>query len=93
MTHSQARVATERPQRYIKQLCEHLGHRITADWDERQGSLTFPDGRCTLEIVPEGLLLDAQASDDEALAHVEDVTGRHLERFGQRDQLQVQWKR
>ena len=78
---STARVATERPARYIKQLAEHMSHRIQTEYADDRGSLTFAFGRCDLLAEDGTLVLRAQADDDENLARVEDVTGRHLERF------------
>ena len=40
----------------------------------------------------EGVLtLLAEGPDAESLARVQDVLGRHLERFGQRNELTVSW--
>jgi hypothetical protein len=39
------------------------------------------------------LLLEAIAADGESLAVVEDILGRHLERFGARRELTVSWRR
>ena len=40
---STARVSTDRPSRYGKQLAAHMGRKITSSWDEtaQTGSLTF----------------------------------------------------
>ena len=54
-----SRVATERGERYRKQLASHFGNKI--------------------EVV-------------ETLDRVKDVTGRHLERFGEKDGLAVTWQ-
>ena len=37
------------------------------------------------------IVLEADASDEESLARVKDVLGRHLERFGARRELTVHW--
>ena len=37
--------------------------------------------------------MEAIAADEESLAVVEDVLGRHLERFGARRELIVSWQR
>ena len=42
---------------------------------------------------PDHLSLEASAADAESLAVVEDVLGRHLERFGARRELAVTWQR
>ena len=38
-------------------------------------------------------VLEADAEGDEGLAHVTDVLARHLERFGSRRELVVEWTR
>jgi uncharacterized protein len=57
-----SRVATERGERYRKQLASHFGNKIEV------------------------------AEDAETLHRVKDVTGRHLERFGEKDGLVVTWQ-
>ncbi|RBQ17347.1 DUF2218 domain-containing protein [Spongiactinospora rosea] len=87
-----ATVATDRPERYLKQLCAHLGRKVQADYTETQGLLTFAYGQCELAARPGSLVLSAAAPTADDLAKVEDVVGSHLVRFGERDELDVQWK-
>lgn len=93
---SVATVATERAPRYGKQLVSHLGRRSVGAWDEdaETGSLVMGDGaaRVTLTSAPSALIIEVQA-DDTAIATYQDVVGRHLERFGERDELAVEWVR
>lgn len=92
MLSSQARVATDQPERYLKQLVSHLGHRlITSAADDGTGLVEFERGRC--ELTPEvgALVLAAAADDAETLARVQDVVGGHLERFGAKAGLRVDW--
>lgn len=96
---STARVATDRPARYGKQLTSHFGNKITATWDAeaQNGSLTFDrDGQTTgtadLTCEPEHLVLTLRA-DNEHVERLEEVAGRHLTRFGAKDQLVVSWVR
>ena len=92
MVTSTARVPAERPQRYIKQLVSHLAHRLSTRWlPPDAGTIEWPDGHCALRGEDGVLVLTATADDAEALAHVQDVIGRHLERFGARDGLRVHW--
>ncbi|GII92733.1 DUF2218 domain-containing protein [Sinosporangium siamense] len=88
-----ATVATDRPERYLKQLCAHLGRKIKADYTDTEGTLTFDAGLGQVTATPGMLTLRASADNPENLAVVEDVLGRHLEGFGQRDGLQVVWER
>ena len=91
---STATVATDRAARYGKQLVAHLGRRVTAEWDEQTGTgwIDFEESRAELSAGPEALDIRLSAEPD-ALARMEDVVGRHLVRFGARDELTVQWVR
>lgn len=89
-----ADVATATPDRYAKQLMSHLGHRLEFT-PEGESAWRTSIGDATARIaVTEGVLhMSAEAPDDESLARAEDVLGRHLERFGQRQELVAAWER
>lgn len=87
-----ARVSTEASERYAKQLCSHLGRRSTAEFADGQGRIELSRGVIKLTSQPGELLLVAEAASVEDLAVVADVAGRHLERFGQRNELVVRWE-
>jgi len=91
--HSAAYVSTERPSRYLKQVCSHFGHKIESQYDETTGRLGFPFGTCELEAQDGTLVLRVAAPDAEQLDRIEGVVGGHLERFGTKDALQVVWHR
>jgi hypothetical protein len=92
MRQSVARVQTAQPERYVKQLVSHLGHkRATELLAPGHGVINFDDGRCTVTADEGVLVLTAIAEDLAALARIQDVVGRHLERFGTRAELRVQW--
>ncbi|MEY9926496.1 hypothetical protein ABH926_001118 [Catenulispora sp. GP43] len=93
MIESVANVATDRPERYLKQLVSHLGNTIDAEQSEdgHTGTLIFSSGACELSAEPGTLRLTARAQDAERLAAVEDVVARHLVRFGEKDALVVRW--
>jgi uncharacterized protein len=96
MLTSTAVVATDAPERYAKQLLAHLGRKNTVETigGERQGGrLVFAYGTGIVRPQDNHLLLEAAAEDVESLAHVEDVLGRHLERFGAKRELVVTWQR
>lgn len=94
MPRSEARVATDRPHRYAKQLASHLGRRSETSWDEEkgEGGIVFQNGTGTLTAT-EGALLLTVETDSDNLALLEDVVGRHLVRFGTKDELIVEWHR
>lgn len=86
-----AYVTTEAPERYAKQLASHLGRRCEIR-DEPEGTrIVITGGDCLMQSRPGVLELHATADDAESLERVKDVVGRHLERFGQRHELQVSW--
>lgn len=91
---SEALVVTDRPARYGKQLVAHLSRRNGGHWSEsdQRGWIEFADGRAELSCAAGGLCLSIQANPDH-LARLEDVVGRHLVRFGARDELHVRWSR
>jgi hypothetical protein len=103
MVASTARVATQRPTLYLKQICEHFAdesrrhsaQEFEVTFDDHEGSVNFApivSGTCRLNAREEGVLvLDARGSDQAALERVQRIVAKHLERFGQRDGLAVEW--
>lgn len=91
---STAAVATTRPERYARQLVAHMARKVPATWDEATGtgSVSFPSGELALSRAGDALLLELRA-DPAQLDRWEDVVGRHLVRFGTRDELVVSWRR
>ncbi|MER6443736.1 DUF2218 domain-containing protein [Streptomyces venezuelae] len=87
-----ARVVTDRPARYIKQLVSHMGHKATTDLaSDGRGTITVAAGTCILTPTPDRLELTATAVDLPSLAGVQDVITRHLVRFATQEELSVAW--
>ena len=81
-------VATDRPARYIKLGTAELpdGIRLTFNRDgifRGYGDLRETDG---------ALVMEVRAESDEQAAHLADVLDRHLVRFGERDELTVNFE-
>jgi uncharacterized protein len=90
---STARVATERGERYRKQLASHFGNKIEVAESPDGTVLSWGfGGTTTLTVEPGALVMAASADDEQTLDRVMDVTGRHLERFGEKDGLVVTWQ-
>jgi len=88
---SQATVPSARADRYVKQLVSHLGRKATVV-PEGDGHCIFVSaGSCTIRADGGKIELVAAADTEQALRTVEDVIARHLQRFGQRDELLVTW--
>jgi len=93
MLHARAEVATATPDRFIRQLVSHLSHKAATELrPDESGVIDVHDGQCTLTSAGGRLVLEASADGAEGLAHVKDVVGRHLERFGARAALRVEWR-
>lgn len=92
---STAAVATDRPARYAKQLASHMGRKAATEWDEEagQGWIQFPTGKATLAAGDDVLLVALVADDAESRDRLEGVVGRHLVRFGAKDELVCSWVR
>jgi hypothetical protein len=93
---STAVVQTDAAARYAKQLLAHLGRKAgvePVDGEPDGGLLRLSAGTGVVRPRGDHLLLEAAAVDGESLALVEDVLGRHLERFGARRELVVVWQR
>lgn len=91
-----ARVTTDRPARYGKQLASHLGRRADATWDEQgdRGRIEFDAGVAQADLTcGEGVLEMSLTTPADLAERFEGVLGRHLARFGARDELVVQWQR
>lgn len=91
-----ARVPTDRPARYGKQLASHMGRKVPFTWDAETdcGTVTFADGRVSAKLhgEPSALVLELDSTPED-VANYEDVLGRHLVRFGARDNLVCAWRR
>jgi hypothetical protein len=84
-------VATERPQRYIKQLVSHFGNKVKTELTDQGGRLEFDFGTCDLKAMSDGIELVGTADDEAQLETLKDVVARHLVRFGTNDEFTVSW--
>ncbi|RLK58242.1 MULTISPECIES: DUF2218 domain-containing protein [Actinokineospora] len=94
MATSSARVVTDRPGRYAKQLAAHMARKVDTSWDADTGvgELRFPFGTSSLVAEPDALLLTVDGAAED-LERLEAVVGKHLVRFGAKDELVVLWSR
>jgi len=88
---AQTLVLTDRPARYAEQIAKHFGHRCEAQWSGDSGFVAFEAGRCEMHAEEGGLRLAAAAFSPAGLAQIQDVVKRHLERWGEKDALRVEW--
>lgn len=86
------RMATDRPERYAKQLFSHWSERGEQSIDGATSVMVWPDGQVIRLTPQDGALLVEVSVPDADAAGFGDVVARHLERFGQRDELKVVWE-
>jgi len=85
-------MATDRPERYAKQLLSHWSKR--GDAVEEDGALVqrWATGQVIILRPVEGSLeIEVSVVDGDDSARFAQVVKEHLERFGQRDELDVVW--
>jgi hypothetical protein len=105
MPASTARVATEHPTTYLKEVCEHFAderqrhsaQEFEVSFDDHEGFINFApvvSGTCSLDARQEGVLVvEASGSDQAALERVQRIVTKHLQRFGGSGGLTVEWVR
>jgi catechol 2,3-dioxygenase len=89
---ARAVVQTSKPSPYLLQLSKHFRHKLPVRFDERQAVIPLAVGHAALEAGDGSLTITAFAQTPAELARVERVIGSHLERFGRRDELAVNWE-
>jgi uncharacterized protein len=86
-----AAVVTATPGRYAKQLAAHFGRRCEVVEEADGVRIVFGDGSCLVQPRDETLDLQVSAPSAPEVERLIQVVGSHLERFGQRNELQVSW--
>ena len=91
---SRADVVTDVPARYAKQLLSHLGRKVEFVEDQPGSWTATVLGTVARITVGDGVLvLQAEGHEGGSVSRVEHALGDHLERFGQRNELVVTWRR
>jgi hypothetical protein len=88
-----ASVVTATPERYAKQLASHLSRRSEIREDPDGQTIVLTDGECQLRPRDDRLDHHVRAATESAVDRITDVVGSHLERFGQLNELHVEWQR
>lgn len=86
-------MATDRPERYAKQLAGHWARKGTTEEADDATIIRFDSGqRVVMRPMPGMLEIEASVPDDEDPLRFAEVVKNHLERFAQRDELNVVWQ-
>jgi hypothetical protein len=85
-------MATERPERYARQLASHWATRGPVTVDREVTTMRWATGQIIVMRVVEGALaIEVSVPDGIDLEHFAQVVKEHLERFGRRAELNVVW--
>ena len=85
-------MATDRPERYAKQLASHWAKRGPVTEEGDATVMRWESGQVIVMRPVEGALdVEVSVPDDADLARFAQVVKEHLERFGKRDELDVVW--
>ncbi|MET0526174.1 MAG: DUF2218 domain-containing protein [Nocardioides sp.] len=85
-------MATERPERYAKQLAGHWSAKTTVEDADDRTVLRFPNGNVVeLRSVEGALDVTVSVPDRGDPDRFAQVVAEHLQRFGHRDKLTVVW--
>lgn len=83
---------TDRPERYAKQLAGHWARKGSAGEEEGVTVIRFDTGQVVALHAEHGLLrIEASVPDGGDADGFAQVVAEHLQRFGQRDELEVAW--
>ena len=86
-------MATDRPERYAKQLAGHWARKGSAGEEDGATVIRFDSGQLVvLRPGPDGLLVEASVPEGGDADRFAAVVKVHLERFGTREELQVVWE-
>jgi uncharacterized protein len=92
---SQGFAKCEKPERYIKQLVSHWGHKYATSYDEggATGSFPFSDTEtAVMAVQPEGIAITLVTGDHDRNVHMRGVIERHIDRFAFREApLSYEW--
>jgi len=85
-------VATNRPERYAKQLASHWARRGPATDEDGATVLRWETGQViTMRPAEVALEVEVSVPDEGDVDRFADVVKDHLERFGQRNELDLVW--
>ncbi len=91
MITSKANVEMNDPLRAMRRLCRHWSHKLTVDFNDEEGNVTFETGSVHFTILPESLSMHLTAETEEDLTTLQDVIDRHLIRMVSNEELTITW--
>lgn len=85
------RFPTDRPERYLKQLCSHLGRKLDAQQEDGDGTIRLGTAIARLTSMPGSLEIAVSGAEDADVHRVMGVIGAHLDKFAEKEGITTQW--
>ena len=87
---STAAIHMLQPERLMKRLCKHWGHKFPVELSEQQGSIELPLGICRMLCTD--ILQVELHSDVEQISQLQQVVADHLRRMASSEELVIDWQ-
>jgi hypothetical protein len=87
---SVAYIQTEKPQRVMKRLCKHWGHKLPVVLAEHESSIELPMGMCRM-YCSDVLKVELQ-TDIAQMPKLQQVVADHLLRMANPEALVIEWQ-
>lgn len=87
MYNTSTQLQTTEGSRYIRMLCKHFAHKISAPYSEWRGDCEFVCGTATMLADGQSLRFELSADSSEGLDQTKHVIEDHLIRFAHREGL------
>ena len=93
MLTASSKFKTEKPSKYLMQLCKHFAHKVDVSYTEQQGEVTFPCGTALLQNKTDRLEFYVEAPTQEELSQCQSIIESHIVRFAFREKLEhLNWE-
>lgn len=89
---AQSIIATPNAAKIMRWTIGHFKPKVPAQYNKTEGSVEFRFGTCNMQATDEELIVTVQADDEKSLTSLKDIVGRHIEKFGIKENIQVEWK-
>ena len=93
MLSSSSQFETEKPGKYLMQLCKHFAHKVEVTYNEEIGEVNFPCGTARLQNKTNRLEFHVEAPSEEELKMCQSIIENHIVRFAFRENLEkLNWQ-
>lgn len=89
---AQSNISTENASKIMRWTIGHFKPKVPAQYDATDGNVEFPFGTCNMEATADELIVTVQATDEKSLMSLKNIVGRHIEKFGIKENITVEWE-